>query len=343
MSGVVLNGHGGFDMLEWRDDLAVPTLAATDVLIKVGAAGVNNTDINTRLAWYSKSDGASEDASWGGEPLSLPRIQGIDVCGEIVAHGNQVDASRLGERVLVEPCYHYQDGEKRASPGFVGSECDGGFSQFMKIDQRHAYALRSDLSDAELASFPCSHSTAENMLHRTQLSKNETVLITGASGGVGSAAVQLAQLRGATVIAVCGENKRERLCSLGARQTLVRGESILKALGENAVDVCIDLVGGDSWPELLGALKPGGRYAVAGAIAGPIVPLDLRTLYLKDQSFFGCTVLDEPVFGNLVGYIERGDIKPLVERCFALQDIQHAQEVFLTKQYVGKLVLKVPQ
>jgi NADPH:quinone reductase-like Zn-dependent oxidoreductase len=207
------------------------------------------------------------------------------------------------------------------------------------VAARHAYPIETSLSDAELASFPCSYSTAENMLTRAQVTENDTLLITGASGGVGSAAIQLAKARGARVIAVAGDKKQQSVLDAGADQALVRGASLEAALGENAVDVVIDLVGGGDWPELLTILRPFGRYAVSGAIAGPIVELDLRTLYLKDQRFMGCTVLDDGVFGRLVGLIERGDIKPLLARCFALDAVAEAQAFFLDKKFTGKLVI----
>jgi NADPH:quinone reductase-like Zn-dependent oxidoreductase len=103
MKGIQLTGHGGLDKLVFRDDIPVPTPGPRDVLIKVCAAGVNNTDLNTRLGWYSKSNGDSSDASWSGNAIQFPRIQGADVCGKVVAVGDQVDASRIDERVLVEP------------------------------------------------------------------------------------------------------------------------------------------------------------------------------------------------------------------------------------------------
>ena len=325
-----------------------------EVLIKVGAAGVNNTDINTRVGWYSKSvsgatdpanadDAASADATWGGSALSLPRIQGIDVCGTIVAVGDGVDAALVGKRVLIEPCLRDPSDPDISNAGFLGSECDGGFAQYTKISAHHVYPVDSALSDIELASFPCSYSTAENMLTRARLSDGETVLITGASGGVGSAAVQLAKRRGATVIAVAGASKADAVKELGASRVINRGDSLVDTLGTEAVDVVVDLVAGAQFPELLDVLKHGGRYATAGAIAGPIVELDVRTLYLKDLSFFGCTVLEPDVFGNLVGYIERGEIKPLVSASYPLADIVKAQEDFLAKTYVGKLVLVPPE
>lgn len=341
MSGVVLTGHGGPERLEWRDDLPVPAPRAGEVLVEVGAAAVNNTDINTRVGWYSKRDGAAEDASWSGAPLNFPLIQGIDVCGRIVAVGPGVDPARIGERVLVEPCLREAAGQPLARPWFLGSECDGGFARFTRVPARHACRIESDLSDAELASFPCSYSTAENMLTRAAIGRGERVLVTGASGGVGSAAVQLARARGARVIAVTSPAKADSLRALGAGQVLARDDDPVAALGADSVDAVIDLVGGPAWPRLLDVLRPGGRYAVAGAVAGPIVALDLRTLYLKDLSLFGCTALDDGVFAALVRRIENGEIRPLVAETYPLRDIRLAQDAFARKGHVGKIVLTV--
>ncbi|UCH75648.1 MAG: alcohol dehydrogenase family protein [Rhodospirillales bacterium] len=357
MIAVLLKGHGGFEQLEYVEDVPVPDPGPGEVLVRVGAAAVNNTDINTRVGWYSRgvsegttaTDGAAglghaeaEDASWLGTALVFPRIQGIDVCGRIVALGKGVDAHRLGERVLIEPCFRRPDGRAGLQAVFLGSECDGGFAQYVRAPAVHAYRIESPLSDAQLASFPCSYSTAENMLTRAQLESGETVLVTGASGGVGSAAVQLARRRGARVIAVAAAAKTEEVRQLGADEVVARDADPGDVVSEDAVDVVVDLVGGARWPRLLELLRRGGRYAVSGAIAGPIVELDLRVLYLKDLRLFGCTVLEPDVFGNLVGYIERGEIRPVVAKTYPLAEIVAAQKTFLEKRFTGKIVLLPP-
>lgn len=328
--------------MSWRDNLPVPTPGKGDVVVRVGAAGVNNTDINTRIAWYSKDDASADDASWSGNALTFPLIQGADVCGRIVAVGEGVDSARIGERILIEPCLVEADGQSLNPPWYIGSECDGGFAQYTRVAARHAHAIDSDLTDIELASFPCSYSTAENMLTRARIGPGETVLVTGASGGVGSATIQLARARGAKVVAVTSPSKEQSLLDLGADRTLDRTSDLVAELGKNSVDAVIDLVAGAQWPSLLDVLRPKGRYAVAGAIGGPIVELDVRTLYLKDLSFFGCTVLEPQVFGNLVKRIERKEIRPLVAEVHPLQEIATAQKHFTEKGYIGKIVLDVP-
>lgn len=341
MRGVYLNGHGDFDMLELRNDIPVPKPGPNEVLIKVGAAAVNNTDINTRKAWYSKENGDSNDASWSGNPMKFPRIQGADVCGHIISIGKHVSTQRLNERVLIEPSIREVNGEILTQPWYFGSECNGGFAEYTVVSSIHAYAIKSDLSDVELASFPCSYSTAENMLTKAKVSAGERVLITGASGGVGSAAIQLAKARGAIVIGITSPAKAEKVLNIGADEVLMRSDSVVRKLGENSIDVVIDLVGGKQWPELLDVLKPFGRYAVAGAIGDPHVKLDIRTLYLKDLSLFGCTVLEEGVFSNLIKHIENRNISPLVSATYPIKDIVKAQQAFLEKEHIGKIVLKI--
>lgn len=339
MSGVVLTGHGGPEKLEYRTDLPVPSPAAGEVLIRVMAAGVNNTDINTRVGWYSKSQQEEDDASWTGDAIQFPRVQGIDVYGEIVAVGTGVDTERIGQMVLVEPCLLEAGGQPLDPPWFLGSECDGGFAEYVAVASRHAYTTRSSMRSVELASFPCSYSTAENMLTRADVREGERVLVTGASGGVGSAAIQLAKARGAQVIAVTQEAKAQVLRNVGADEIVLRGASYVEQLGENSVDVVLDLVAGSQWAELLDVLKWGGRYAVAGAIGGPMVELDVRTLYLKDLSLLGCTVLESGVFANLVSHIENERIRPLIAGTYQLEDIHAAQAAFEQKRHVGKIVL----
>jgi len=179
------------------------------------------------------------------------------------------------------------------------------------------------------------------MLTKASVQSTDTVLVTGASGGVGSAAIQLARARGARVIAVTSPSKSDALKDLGADATIGRNADYVSEIGANNVDVVIDLVAGPQWPSLLEVLRPGGRCAVAGAIGGPLVELDVRTLYLKDLSFFGCTVLEPGVFGRLVDHIADGKLRPLVAQSYPLGEIAEAQSAFESKTHIGKIVLSV--
>ncbi|MEM1377178.1 MAG: alcohol dehydrogenase family protein [Pseudomonadota bacterium] len=348
MKAVVLTGHGGFDKLEWRGNVPVPRPNKHEVLIRVGASAVNNTDVNTRTGWYSKSvrgdtgsaategyGGASDaDGAWSGA-LNFPRIQGADCCGHIAAVGEKVDAARIGQRVVVRPM-HRPRGTEPDALVTLGSERDGAFAEFLTVDSEHALLIQSPLTDLELASFPCAFSTAEGMIQRAALGA-ERVLITGASGGVGSAAVQLAKRRGAHVTVVSSLEKFEMLRALGATATITRDQPP----PQDAFDVVLDLVGGTRWPALLEALAPRGRYVTSGAIAGPIVELDLRVLYLKDLTMIGSTRQDPRVFTDLVGYIEAGEISPVIAASYPLHELRTAQETFLKKSHVGKIGIEI--
>jgi NADPH:quinone reductase-like Zn-dependent oxidoreductase len=256
--------------------------------------------------------------------------------------GEGVVRSRIGERVLVRNMLRTYVGHRPFECWTLGSECDGAFAQYTVAPAAETHRVNCDWTDAELASIPCAYSTAENMLHRAGLSGGERMLVTGASGGVGSAAVQLAKRRGAEVIAMAGAGKAEAVGALGADQVLPRGEPIGTAVEAASLDLVVDLVAGPQWPELLDLLRRGGRYAVAGAIAGPLVELDVRTLYLKDLTFFGCTFQEDAVFENLVRYIEKGEIRPVVAEIYPLERIVAAQQRFLEKDFTGKLVLEPP-
>ena len=169
----------------------------------------------------------------------------------------------------------------------------------------------------------------------------ERVLVTGPSGAVGSAAVQLAKRRGAEVIAMAGDAKADSVRSLGASQVMPRDANLVSLFGQEHFDAAVDIVGGAQFGEILNVLKRGGRYGVSGAISGSVVDLDLRALYLNDLRLIGCTVLEPEVFANFVSYIERGEIWPVVAATYDLSDIVKAQETFLTKKHVGKIVLSL--
>jgi NADPH:quinone reductase-like Zn-dependent oxidoreductase len=209
----------------------------------------------------------------------------------------------------------------------------------VKVKASEVFPVDCGWSDAELGTIPCAYGTAENLLHRAEAGEGEHVLVTGASGGVGSAAVQLARRRGARVTAVAARGKHAELLAIGACAAIDRADDPSVVLGEGSVDVVVDIVAGPGFGSLLKVLKRGGRYVSSGAIGGPLVTLDVRTLYLKDLRLIGGTAWDEPVFPNLIGYIERGEIRPLLAGTYPLERIADAQRDFLEKRHVGKLVL----
>ena len=351
MRAVVLRGHGGLDQLEYVTDAPIPIPGPAEVLVEVGACGMNNTDVNTRTGWYSKSvstatgEGTAAtdaDGSWTGA-VTFPRIQGADPVGRIADVGPEVDPGRVGERVMIDAWLRHPDGDL-AGAGYLGSERDGGYAEYVTVPAANAYPVRSMLTDVELAGFPCSYSTAEHMLERAGVRERDCVLVTGASGGVGSALIQLARRRGATTIGISSRSKAAVVEELtGADHVLDRRSPSLPNeildLSGGGVDVLADVVGGPLFPALFDTIRRGGHYTVAGAIGGPRVNLDLRTLYLRDITMHGCTVLPPRVFANLVRYIEAGEIRPVVARTYPLHELRSAQESFLRKEHVGAIVI----
>jgi len=357
MRAVVLKRHGGLDALEFEPAWPVPEIGPDEVLIKVAACGMNNTDVNTRAGWYSKSvteattggaydtlDGTA-DNTWGGAGIQFPRIQGADVCGTVVAAGDAADQSLIGKRVITDNWLRdWNDPLNTHKTGYFGSEADGGYAEYTKTHWRNVAAVESDLSDAELATFSCSYSTAEGMLDKAGVGADDTVLVTGASGGVGGALIQLAKRRGATVVALASPAKHADVAKCGPDAILPRApENLAAALqdafGRSSVTVVADIVAGDYFPTLIDALDRGGRYVTSGAIAGPIVSLDVRTLYLMDLSFFGSTVNPPHIFPNLVQYIEAGEVKPMLAATYALEDFHAGQQAFIDKKHTGNIVV----
>ena len=354
MKAVVTRGNGGYDKLDYCD-VPVPRLYAGEVLIRVLAAGVNNTEINTRLGWYSDSvQAATEDSAvqsdsidanlgdggWNA-PTPFPLIQGTDCCGQVVDVAPDVDKAWLERRVLVRPCMRL-NGFDSLDHIWMASDFDGAFAEYVAVPASEVFAVNSSWSNAELATIPCAYGTAENMIQRADVREGEKVLVVGASGGVGSAVVQLAKRRGAFVVAMAGKDKMSMVAGIGADQVIDRGKDISKILDDNSVDVVFDNVAGDGFASMLKLLRPGGRYASSGAIAGPVVTMDMRQFYLKDLNLIGCTAWDEAVFASVISAIENEDIKPLLAASFVLKDIVKAQKQFMQKQHVGNFVLLPP-
>lgn len=347
MTAAITLGNGGFEMIDVRR-VPIPVPGPGQVRVAVLAAGINNTEINTRLGWYSASvtdsteatDAAATDepidradGGWN-EATPWPLIQGTDCCGLVDELGDGADLTLLGRRVIIRPCMR-RHGFGSMENVWMASDFDGAFAQYVTVPATEVFPVDCDWSDAELGAVPCAYGTAENMIHRAEVGPGDRVLVTGASGGTGSASVQLARRRGANVVAMASAAKFDAVRRLGADRVIERG-----TIPEpGSFDVVVDNVAGPGFGAALDAVTRGGRYVSSGAIGGPVVALDMRTFYLRDIRMIGCTAWDEPVFPDLVGYIERDEIRPLVAATFPLEEIVRAQKAFLAKNHVGKFVL----
>lgn len=347
MKAVVLTGHGGLDRLEYRTDYPVPSPAQGEVVIRVSACGMNNTDVWVREGAYGTEADPGAVSSWRRQAntLTFPRIQGTDSVGSIVAVGDGVPESRVGERVIVDFSIYNRDDDSLADIDYMGHGRDGGYAEYQALPAENAHLIDTDLTDVELATFCCAYLTGEQMLVRAGLAAGERVLITGASGGVGSGLIQLARARGAIPYAVVGPGKAQAVLDIGAEAAIERDvpnlpEAVHRATGGKPIDVVADLVGGAMFNDLLTILRSEGRYTTAGAIAGPVVQFDLRTMYLKQLQLHGSSQGTRGDFRRIVRLIEDGLLKPLVGGVYQLSDFHRAQTDFMAKNFVGKLVVQ---
>jgi len=346
MKAVVLTGHGGLEKLQYTD-VPVPSPCRGEVLIEVRGCGMNNTDVWVREGAYGTDDDPDAVATWrrGADPtLVFPRIQGADTAGYIVDVGQGVDADRIGERVMVDFSIYNTDGDSLADIDYIGHGRDGGYAEYCVVPAENAHCVVTEISDAELATFCCAYLTAEHMLDRARVQADETVLVTGGAGGVGGALIQLCRARGAVPYAVTSADKADAVSQLGAEGVILRDRGVFPenaraALGGIVIDVVADVVAGPLFRDLINLLRPEGRYTTAGAFAGALVELDLRTVYLKHLEIHGSSQGTRAAFLRLVSYIESGAIRPNLFATYPLSEFHRAQTDFMAKGYVGKLVV----
>jgi NADPH:quinone reductase-like Zn-dependent oxidoreductase len=345
MTAAVLSGHGGPEMLELRHDVPVPQPGRGEVLVRVSAAAVNNTDLWTRQGAYGLPGRPEALAGWRG-PIRFPRIQGGDIAGIVTELGAGVDPAWGKRRVLIDPALYEHAGEDANPVGLLGSEADGGFAQYVTVAAARVHDMTiSPLSDEELACLPVAYGTAMGMLERGQIADGETVLITGASGGVGLALVQLVAARGARVIALSTRAKSELVGQAGAHTVVCRDtEDIPAALARSApdgLDAVADVVGGDTLTAVLPMLRDGGRWVIAGALAGAVVSLDVRRLYLHNIRLIGSSMHTPAHFARLAETARDGRVRPRIAGRYALADIHAAQREFATRAHTGKIIIIV--
>ncbi len=335
MTAAVTFGHGGPDAIEVRTDWPRPVPRPGEALVRVTAAALNNTDIWSREGAYGTAEDPDAVVGWKGVPLDFPRIQGIDIAGEVCAVGSEADERWLGTRVIVDPAARYEDD---LPADIVGSEIDGGFAEFHRCSiEQLRDVTGSPLTDRQLACLPTAYGTALGMVTRAECATGERVLVTGASGGVGMAALQLLVDRGCEVVARTSAAHRELVGSLGVAEVTVRSVDELSAV--RPVDAVVDVVGGDEFGAVVDRLRDGGRLVTAGAIGGPVVSLDLRRLYLRQRTLIGSTMHTPAVFAELAEIAVAGGVEPPVAATFPLSEIAAAQNRFVAGDFVGKLVL----
>ncbi|GAB2712899.1 zinc-binding dehydrogenase [Halomonas garicola] len=359
MSAMSLRGHGGVDKLEYRHDVPVPSPGPGEVLVQVTATAKNNTDRKAREGLYPTEDKADVTSfAMGGEAtFTFPRIQGADVAGRIAAVGEGVDASRIGERGLLD-FNLYPDARRHINltPDYYGHGADGGFAEYVAVpaDQFHVVD-NPELADAELAALGmCSYQTAYHMLTSADVKAGERVLVTGASGGVGTALIQLCRILGAVPYAVSTPAKAEALEALGAEAVIDRRdlptfvERVLKATGGAPVDAVMDLVGGEMTTRFIDTMiqdmtcrETYPRLSIAGASGGNVSEILWTRIYLYQVRIAGVSHGTRAEAEQLIEWIRDGQLKPVLHGAFRLSALHEAERYFVNRGsgYLGKIVI----
>lgn len=302
-----------------------PELSAGEVLISVKACGLNHLDIFVRRGIP-------------GRHLELPHISGGDIAGIVAEVAPDVTNVKVGDRVLIDPLINGQA---------LGEDFTGGLAEFAKVPAANCIPLPDDVSFEEAAALPIAYGTAWRMLiSRGQLKLSETILILGASGGVGTAAVQIAKLAGATVIAAAGSDKKlEQLKELGADYLINYNKDDFsketwRITGKKGVDVVVDYTGKETWPKSIRATKQGGRILTCGATTGFEALTDLRYVWVRELSILGSNAWERRDLEQLITLVRTKKLKPIIDRVLPLEEIREAHRLIEEREIFGKVIIQ---
>jgi NADPH:quinone reductase-like Zn-dependent oxidoreductase len=343
MKAIVMQNSGAPDVLSLEES-PTPVPANNEVVVKLQYAGINHLDV-----WIRKGNPAY--------PITLPHILGADGSGIVDAVGPDAEGVSIGDRVLIFPgiscgeCEFCKTGHDNQCEryAFVGAKNHGTYAQYVKVPDLNVVALPDDFSFEAAAAFPLTYLTAWHMLFgKAQLKAGETVLITGASSGVGVAAIQLAKWKGARALALTSSrHKISKIKELGADEVFhVEGDAdfskwALQQTEGKGAHVVIEHVGPATWEKSIRALRKCGRLSTCGATTGPTAILDLRYVFSRDLSIFGCRMGTQREFRALCEVMFQQKFTPLIDKIFPLADAASAHDYLEGKQHVGKILLQI--
>ena len=341
MKAVLFYEHGGPEKLVY-EDAPEPKPDTGEVVIQVKACALNHLDI-----WVRQGIPAYK--------LALPHVSGCDIAGVVHAAGPGVDSLSLGQRVFVAPglscwtCEACLAGRDNQCATFrvIGASIHGGYAEYVKVPAINCLPIPEKLSFDEAAAFPLVYLTAWHMLiTRARLAPGETALIHGVSSGIGSAALQIAKLIGATAIVTASQDENlDKAQRLGADHTINYATSdvtkrVRELTGGRGVDVVFEHIGPATWDQSLQSLVKGGRLVTCGATTGPQVTLDLRYVYSRELTVFGSYLGTRAELSTVAKLMGAGRLAPVIGGTFPLREAKLAQERMLQRQFFGKLILK---
>ena len=329
MKAVVIHEHGGRDKLI-LEEVADPVPSSGETLIRVKAVGLNYLDIFVRRGMP-------------GLPIDLPRISGGDIAGEVVALGSGVDSVSIGQRLLIDPAITMPDG----TGGALGESATGGLSEYFAISADNAIPLPDDVTYEQAAALPIAYGTAWRMLiTRGRLQAGESILILGASGGVGTGAVQIAKMLGCEVFAAASSpGKLAQLKNLGADHLVNYTEHpefhryVRGIRGGEGVDVVVNYTGGDSWVRSLKAVRHGGRILTCGATAGFEPPTDIRYIWRREMDILGSDGWRRQDLIDLLDKVQDGSIIPVIGAVLPLEETAEGHRLLEEREIFGKVII----
>lgn len=334
-------------------DIKIPEIMINHVLIQVLYCSINNTDIWTRDGLYS-----SDSSGSGWQPLDFPIIQGADIVGKVVKVYNNDDIQLLEQKVIVYPVvnnYESNNSIKEITEcQYIGSEIAGGYAEYCLVKRDNIFIIPETclLSNAQLSCIPTAYMTAYYMIKRSGIDKTNTCLVSGASGGVGLALIHLLKIWKIKTVAICSREKETLVKLEGSCKTVSRTEDgvnrdledikhdIITVNNNKPYDIVFDVVAGNWLNTFIDILKVGGKYVCSGAIGGRNVEVFWPKFYLKHIDLLGSMLCPREEFLELLDLVFKNYVYPKVYKVFYLKDLEKAHELFESKKFVGKIVLK---
>ena len=333
MKAIVFDEHGDIDVLSYRD-IDAPELATGEVRIAVRACSLNYHDVFTRRGMP-------------GIKVPLPGIPGCDAAGQVAELGSGVDGWSVGDRVLVDPVQWDPDTGKMS---MIGDTLWGAYAEYVVVAASQLIALPEEVSFDDASCLPVAYGTAHRMMiTRGEVGPDDTVLILGASGGVGTSALLISKMRGAKVVAAAGtDEKCKRLAELGADETINYTEvDIARYCREQTgglfagggYDVVVNFTGGDTWARSLRCVRQGGRVLTCGATAGYDPPTDLRFIWTAEMDIRGSNGWKRSDLDELLRMVQTRELEPVIDSLVPLPDGVEAHRAMEERRFFGKIVI----